>query len=133
MKVYIAGKWTAKEQVASRIDNVKSIGHTITHDWTLVEHGDSRPEMSHYSQLDVKGVVEADLFIGLFEDPQYAYRGSFTELGVALGYRQMGFQKEIWVVCPDELSYAQSNIFIHHPFIRHFNSWEACYMALTAI
>jgi hypothetical protein len=50
--------------------------------------------------------------------------------GAALGHHQLGFQKEIWVVCPNDKAYARTNVFFQHPFIRHFNSWEVCCKAL---
>ncbi len=136
--VYVAGKWTDKESIRSRMGDVRELGHTITHDWTKVEHTDAPDEMLLYAFLDVKGVLAADIFIALLEDPKYDYRGTFTELGVALGHKQapaengqLGVRKQVWVVCPNNDAYARTNVFFQHPMIDHFNSWEACCKALS--
>ncbi len=131
MKIYLAGKWTDKAGIREKMARIQALGHTITHDWTKAETQKTLTQMKLYAGLDVKGVIEADIVILLFEDNSYAYRGTFTELGVALGQRELGFRKEIWVVCPDADAYATTNVFFHHDYIKHFNSWDVCYKALS--
>ena len=53
-------------------------------------------------------------------DKDYAYRGTFTELGCAIGRN-----KTIIIVCPGKDDYyCQTNCFYHHPLINHVESVE---------
>jgi nucleoside 2-deoxyribosyltransferase len=71
----------------------------------------------------LEGVKTADVVVALFTDPFYPYRGTFTELGCALG-----LGKCVMAVCPaycqyleigkDKPSYA-SNCFFHASRVVH--------------
>ena len=118
MKIYLAGKWTDKETIRTHMDELEFNGHKITHDWTSYE-ADSNNAKSDMAVKDVEGVKNADMVIILMTDPKYMYRGSFTELGVALGTG-----KAIYIICPDEKAECRTNVFFHHPSITHLESWN---------
>lgn len=56
MKLYIAGKFSEKEQIKKYMEEAIQLGHTITHDWTSFENeGDNIERMK---QSDVKILLE---------------------------------------------------------------------------
>ena len=86
MLLYVAGKWADKHIIKTYMNFFTKEGHVITHDWTVVEEEDkrTREDLAKYAELDVQGVKKADYLIILITDPEYAYRGTSCELGVAL-------------------------------------------------
>lgn len=120
MKIYLCGKWADACSLREKMNELKWYGHTITHDWTF--NNSNFPKQS--SKLDIDGVRNADIVIAIMDDPEYAYRGTFTEIGCALGQR-----KNVLIVCPpltDETKdyWCKTNCFFYHPQIFHYNSWE---------
>lgn len=119
-KIYIAGKWGDKADISIKKTQLENINFKITHDWTLNESDTRHPyELSKFAELDINGVLNADYLIVVMTDPKYAYRGTFTEIGCALGSN-----KKILIYCPDETSYCCTNCFFYHPTIIHFNDWD---------
>ncbi len=122
MKIYLAGKFQDKPFIRSKMDELINLGHTITHDWTSFETGEQASEhLKQSAGHDITGVSACDILIILMTDPKYAYRGSFTELGCALG-----LQKQIIIVCPDDEAYCRTNCFFHYETINHVKTWEEC-------
>jgi nucleoside 2-deoxyribosyltransferase len=120
MYIYLAGKWSDKEDITHKMSQLTNMGHKITHDWTLNESVTREPsDLGKFAQLDIDGVLMADCFIGVMTDIKYAYRGTFTEIGCAIGT-----EKKIFIYCPDKESYCKTNCFFYHPSIVHFNTWE---------
>lgn len=131
MKLYVAGKWGDREEIDRLMDQLETRGHQITHRWTRFEQHDqgsqtlvdnlpySVDHLSHAAVFDIRGVQEAEMVLVFMTDPKYAYRGSFTEIGCALG-----LNKQVFVVCPDENAYCRTNCFFHHPNITCFADVE---------
>ena len=91
----------------------KLMGHTITHDWTTNETPSRTPEiLGNFAKLDIDGVVNADCLIAIMDDPEYMYRGTFTEIGAAIA-----IGKKIYVYCPNDNAKCLTNCFIYHPAI----------------
>jgi nucleoside 2-deoxyribosyltransferase len=82
MKIYVAGAYSDQLTVQSVQQRLRSQGHTITHDWTN-RQGTSALEDA---ECDWRGVKEADLIVLVFSVVDHAYRGTFTELGLALAH-----------------------------------------------
>jgi hypothetical protein len=80
LKVYIAGKLT-DYNIPFIIKIIKESGIHITHDWTKCI-GD---EKSKAAKQDIQGVIECDILVALMIDPDYEYRGTFLEIGIAIG------------------------------------------------
>ena len=59
----------------------------ITYDWTAVEQGynPTTEQKASWAKADVEGVKSADYLVIILTDKTYTYRGTSTELGVALG------------------------------------------------
>jgi len=110
-KCYVAGKFSDSEKIQNIQKDLREIGYTITHDWTTKNTGLSPKECA---TLDIEGVKQSHLLFVLMDDNQYSYRGTFTEIGCAIG-----LNKKIIVVCPEERAICRTNCFFHHPSIKH--------------
>lgn len=120
MQIYIAGKWSEKPRIRQQMDELEALGYSITFDWTNFEkEGDDDNKKAQAGIYDIEGVRNADLIIINMEDPNYAYRGTFCELGCALGLR-----KRIMLLCPDQNATCREQPFFHHPSIEHYESWQ---------
>lgn len=127
MKIYLAGKWTEKELFKKYMNDIEHIGHTITHDWTSFE-ADLNNSKKSMADHDIKGVMTADAYISYMNDVDYSYRGTFTELGVALAIQRTNPHYKIYVVCPsyfdDKKAYCITNCFFHSSGIIHIPNWD---------
>ena len=86
MSIYLAGKWSDKEDISKKMTQLIDMGYEITHDWTKNESISREPsELSKFAELDINGVLSADYMIVVMTDTKYAYRGTFTEIGCAIG------------------------------------------------
>ena len=126
-KVYIAGKWSEKEKLQEKMKDLKDLGFEITHDWTTFE-ADPNNSLQSMANHDVDGVINADMYIGIFDDEKYPYRGTFTELGVALATKKRRPEYKIYAVCPsyfeDKKAYCLTNCFFSASGIEYVASWE---------
>jgi hypothetical protein len=113
-KVYIAGKYT-DPFISECMEIIKSKGHEITHDW--VKKLGSLPCDAAIN--DIIGVKRCDILIAIMDDPDYAYRGTFTEIGAALA-----LEKRIIIVNPNDRSYCKENCFYEHPIIEHVKTFK---------
>ena len=116
MKFYVAGKYQERQMITEIMDELRALGHEITTDWT--SHGYATPEVhSSYAVDDVRGVKEADVYIGVFING-HRYRGALCELGAALA-----LDKPCWII-----GYAEDDcIFMLHPLVEHFDDWKLFY------
>ena len=119
VKIYVAGKWSEKGNIKLKMIELMLLGHTITHDWTIYE-ADPSHRLADMADHDVRGVLDAEVVCLLMIDPTYSYRGTYTELGVALG----SGDKTIFIICPDPKAECRTNVFFHHSSIKHLNSWD---------
>lgn len=127
MKAYVAGKWSDKSFIREIMNKIEEMGGEITHDWTKNESATRcHEDLGRFAELDIGGVVKADYVIFVMTDPNYAYRGSFTEMGAALATG-----KTIFLYCPDESSYCVTNCFFHHPGITRVEGVEEIYTLIA--
>ena len=99
MKVYVAAKWEEKEAARRAQRELRSLGHSITFDWTT---GDGKNQESE-AKSDLQGVELADAVIVLNHDRLF---GGATEMGIAIGNRI-----PVYVVN----HHVRDNIFFHLP------------------
>jgi nucleoside 2-deoxyribosyltransferase len=85
----------------------------------------SAESQSQYAVRDVEGVASADAVVIVMDHPTYAYRGTCTELGAALGLK-----KSVIMVSPEREAAFKSNVCWHHPSILHVKTWAG---ALAAV
>lgn len=80
MRIYVAGKWEERERVRTIMALLRTVGHTITHDWTRNDERMSRES----ARGDLNGVVSAEAVVFLAEH-DLPYKGSLVEVGIAIG------------------------------------------------
>lgn len=117
LRIYYACKYTDKEQAKRTIKALEADGHVITHNWPEMEQTDRSEEaMGEYAQLDLQGVRHAELVIAEMTDKDYAYKGTWTELGGALLT-----ERQVAIVSPftNKVDGAPltRNVFFWHPAI----------------
>ena len=110
MKIYIAGKWQERKNVRKCMEELVSMGHEITCDWTDHEYGSDGVigDLSKFAEDDMEGVRSCDIVIALMTEG-YHHKGSLCEMGgaIALG-------KRVYVIG----NAADSCIFINHPLTK---------------
>ena len=122
MKIYLAGALKNKIFIRQKMTELQQLGHQITHDWTKFETIPLIDEFPRRAVDDINGVKETDLLIAIMDDAKYAYRGTFTEIGCALG-----LNKNVLILCPvieGEKNFCQTNCFYYHPLVQHFTTWN---------
>lgn len=112
LSFYMAGGWPHRALVEQYARRVIELGHVCTEAWFDGSH--ERTSRAWDALADIEGVRRADVFIAVMNDTQYAYRGTFTELGAALA-----LNKRIIVVAPAGDAHCKTNTFFHHPSICH--------------
>ncbi|OHD64448.1 MAG: hypothetical protein A2096_04040 [Spirochaetes bacterium GWF1_41_5] len=123
-KIYIAGQFEYADDISSKMRELEKRGFLITHDWTKFEsYQDDCVKMGKSAELDIDGVKNAEILICVMTDGEYEYRGTFTEIGCALG-----LGKKIIIINNNNNreSFCMTNCFYHHPAIIHVDSWEEC-------
>lgn len=131
MKIYVAGKWHDKASIRGIMGQLEKLGHQITHDWTKNEIETRTPEaLRYYATLDLAGVDKADILVVIMTDKEYSYRGTFTEIGFAIGKC-----KPVYLYCdldPKNPSHhCFDNVFFHYPTIRHYTKLDDLMSELT--
>lgn len=119
---YLAGSYQGRQDLKPLIGDLMARGYECTWNWPEAEvHGQDHTTMGHFAAKDIQGVLDADVVVAVVDDPSYAYRGTFTEIGCALGSG-----KPVIVFCPIPHGdmYARTNCFFCHPAITHTSTWE---------
>ena len=112
MRIYLSGKWEDRARCQFYMKLLRNAGHEITVDWTDHKYEDENYPKEYCSD-DVKGVREAEAYIGVFIEKEYKYRGALVEFGIALGQGKKCYF----------IGHAQDScIFRHHPLVQTFES-----------
>ena len=128
MKLYLAGRYSRKEEITKHAETIRATGLEVCSTWITEPHGpavqlkDVVPqELREYALRDLEELRLADAFVIYAESDQtYNKRGGrHVEHGFALA-----LGKPIFVVGPHE------NIFHYLPSTQHFSSTEALVEAL---
>lgn len=129
----------SKYYIATGLENIKthhkvrdelaSLGHAITYDWTT--HGNVReegiPRLKQVCVNDLKGVLEADFVVVILPGG----KGTHTELGYAIG-----LNKNIYIYSEDPevfLPTQKTCCFYHHENVQTFSSLDLLYSTLDSI
>ena len=120
VKIFVSGKFFDKEVISSFMDVFRKMGDEITHDWTKFE-GDNptEDELKIAGKNDIDGVKNCDVHIIILSDPNYAYRGTFAELGCSLG-----LGKKVMIFCGPKTGSFMRVPFYHHPLIEHYTNFD---------
>lgn len=88
-KIYIAGRFALKTQIGILGEQLEKKGYEMSIKWWDIEqkHASDR---THDESFDVGlaeylGVINADYVVALVDNADYPYRGTLTELGIAMG------------------------------------------------
>ncbi len=114
-RIYLSGKYEDWERAASYIMELeRELGCVMTHNWTTEKA--RQLGATDAAVCDIDGVRQCDILLVVLEDSQHPYRGTFCELGVALG-----LQKPV-ILCnlaggDDPRLTPMAHIFTTHPSI----------------
>lgn len=92
MRIYVAGSSRQLERVKAAMAALRSLGHTITHDWVALveEYGEANPvdaatsTMRRWAADDLAGVYNADMVWLLM--PETEGFGAAVEMGYAIAH-----------------------------------------------
>lgn len=118
MKIYLAGKWGDKIHISDIKNKLLDKGHDIVSTWIERETGEREPNtMGMHAETDINEVLDSDVLVCVMTDDKYAYRGTFTEIGCALG-------RDIPTVILSSAgeSFCKTNVFFWHRSITHVSS-----------
>jgi hypothetical protein len=127
VNIYTATKWERANELACYNDQIRDLGHTITHDWTTWETDEEQRRDPTWwetngrkaaGMLDYAGVMQCDLLI--YWDHEKA-NGARWETGMAIGAG-----KQVWVV-----DYQFPVIFDVLPQVKLVWSWDEALMLLA--
>lgn len=89
MKIYLAGRFPMKAELKKLGEELEKSGIEITMDWWNFEQKNalerSSDESAEVGFKELMGVINADAVVAIVDDPSYAYRGTLTEIGIAMG------------------------------------------------
>jgi len=114
MKIYVAGSWLRRKELAKKAQRLEDEGIQVTSRW-LSSHGDDLP-LVQAAKEDLEDIRKADGLLLFTQDKKHGYTtgGRFVELGYAYAKK-----KTIVIVGPRE------NVFCHLDYIHQFNSFKA--------
>lgn len=123
LSLYCAGKFN-DEFMPINIFLLEKEGFKITYNWSL--NKDLSKSQSAFN--DIEGVKKCDILIVFMNDKQYEYRGTFCEIGCALG-----LNKKIIIINNNKESYCTTLCFYHHHSIIHVNDINKAIRILNLI
>ncbi len=99
MKFYIASRFARIPDVRKITETIEGMGHDVSFDWTqhksLVPYKNNSVLAKEYAIVDVKGVLDCDVFILLTD---IAGTGMYVEFGIALALNIKTGSPKIFVV-----------------------------------
>jgi len=123
MKIYVAGKYSERDNIRLVFKALEKLGHTITLDWTnhdIYPNDAVAERLGEFANDDVEGVRNADCLIACLLN-HHEYKGLWVEMGIALGYN-----KPVYIVGEA----GDSCIFTNHKLVKKFNNFQKLYKEL---
>lgn len=111
-RVFVATGFRQQKLAQDLMSALKLRGHVITCDWTRPVPGMSAADKA---VADHRGVVEAEVVIAVMTLKDYEYKGTWTEIGIALGAG-----RPVLLVTPftkSEDATCAKNVYFWHPAI----------------
>lgn len=148
LKIYVAGGWKFREKVKEVMEllNEHQDGDhrpfKVISGWITRENGDYSPKaLANDAYFDFQEIQESDVVFVVMNDPDYSYRGTFTEIGYGLGIKRPVIvwcdgkirsqttitnetTGEVEKVQVDYTHHCMTNVFFHHPEIIQVDSLE---------
>lgn len=124
MKIYLASRYSRREEMVAASTQLRALGHVITSRWILGDHQiddaglsleAAEEERTRFAMEDAADLIEADCVISFTEAPRSTSSrgGRHVEFGMALGLK-----KHCIVIGPRE------NVFHCLPQVAIFESFE---------
>ena len=131
--IYVAGAWIHRLELQKKMNDLRNKGFNITSNWPGRENRINTPDdYRDCSEYDIREITKADTLLAFMTDDTYAYRGTFTELGFAIGSK-----RRIIVICNGTIThidddthncdfshYCMRNVFFWDPRIEHVACYE---------
>lgn len=129
MKIYLAARYSRREELCQYREALKSLGHEVTSRWLNGNHQAENDELDKgaaaelFASEDLDDVIESQLVISFTETPRTTQSrgGRHVEFGVAIG---RGIP--VWVVGPRE------NVFHCLGHVDQFDSWDKAFTAIES-
>lgn len=132
MKIYLAGRYSRREELCACALDLDAMGHTVTSRWLAGDHQiddaglsveAKAAERERFATEDFANVMSADMVISFTETPRgtNSRGGRHVEFGIALGT-----MKRVWIVGPRE------NVFHCLEDVRQLDTWEDALRQLAA-
>ncbi len=126
-RIYVAGKWSEKDAARNVMARVRAAGHSITEDWTQHAEGvKTSGQLANDATHDLAGIKASDALLVLLTDASYPYRGTFWEMGFAIGCEK----RVIVVANPDPNAAFRKVAFFHLPEVEVFATVDEAIAAL---
>lgn len=122
MRIYIAAKYSRREELRGLLARVEALGHECTSTW--IRNGeDSEAQWRESAELDVADVrrAEALLFVGQPRGSENRGGGRWFEFGLAWGAGKR---------CLAVIDGGHESVFTHLPGVEVYDSTEDALMAL---
>ncbi len=123
MKFYISSRTKKANQTKEIIQKLKSLGHSITFNWTkqanLKPYNKNLEQSAIFSKRVISAIKNCNSFILLTDQ---AGAGMHTELGVAIAEK-----KKIFIIG----KHSNTNVFFFHPNIKRLNSINNLFKEIT--
>lgn len=134
MKIYLAARYSRREELCEYRELLHEIGHTVTSRWLDGEHQAldncaTDEEAQRFAEDDLRDLMAADTLICFTEPSRSANSrgGRHVEFGVALGLMVAGRKRHrIIVVGPRE------NVFYCLPAIEQHKVWNGAIRRIKA-
>jgi nucleoside 2-deoxyribosyltransferase len=123
MKIYLAAKYSRREEMQRYANQLAARGHQVTSRWIHGDHeGDGyMARAARFAQEDLDDLAEADCLIQFVESARAETRGgNHVEFGYALA------TGKLLVVVG-----VRGNVFHCLPQVNHFFQWHHCLEAFT--
>jgi len=126
--VFLSGAWIHAEKLSEYAKDLKKMGYIVEHEW--YEEAKSVdvwtvPQLAQSAEETREALVECcDLHVVIMDDPDYAYRGTFFEMGISTG-----LGTDVYLFNPhhkdgEVTSYATNQSFYWSKQVEHFTSWK---------
>lgn len=109
--VFVATGFSQQKLAQDLMAALTTRGLDITCDWTRPPPG---LDAAQKAMADHVGVMDADVVIAVMTLPAYEYKGTWTEIGIALGAR-----RPVLLISPftKEDATCAKNVYFYHPAI----------------
>lgn len=117
--VYLAGNYRHREKINDRIKEVENRGYSVTLNWTGEVIG-GKKELHQIAIDDLKAAMTSDMTVACMDFTPCNCKGTWAEIGASLA----SGNRVVIVGSAD----SPECIFIHHPNIIRYNTWNQCVM-----